>query len=298
MSEFAALMVLVAATLWGSSGLFVNVLTAAGLTGIQMTTVRLCVVFAVTLLLILFTDREKLRIAPRDLIWFALNGLAGIFLFSLCYTYTIQLTSMATAAVLLYLMPSIVMLYCVLVKHEPFTARKGFCLLLSFAGCALVSGAGSGMAISAQGLVFGLISAVLYASYSLLVSGPLRQYHPLTCTLYTFLFAAVFALTYAIPFGDMAGAMRIFAAQPQMLAVNLLLGVLCSTVTYLLYSTALQYMPASSASILATFEPVAAALLGFLLLHEPLTAFSLAGIACELAALILLRLPQHTSKKA
>ena len=66
-------------------------------------------------------------------------------MFGLFYTSSIQLVGMGTAAVLIYLMPSLVMLFSVVFLHEKFTPGKGLCLVLSLLGCALVSGVAGGV---------------------------------------------------------------------------------------------------------------------------------------------------------
>ena len=77
-------MVLAAATLWGSSGLFINLIAETGLTGSQITALRLVMVPIMVLVFLLITDRSKLRIQRKDLGWMVLNGIIGIFVFNLC----------------------------------------------------------------------------------------------------------------------------------------------------------------------------------------------------------------------
>lgn len=50
-------------------------------------------------------------------------------------------------------------------------------------------------------------------------------------------------------------------------------------------------------TIAATFEPVAAALFGFVLFNQTMDGFGIAGIVCELAALVLLQMPARTNQK-
>ena len=57
-----------------------------------------------------------------------------------------------------------------------------------------------------------------------------------------------------------------------------------------LYTAALKTISASRASIAATFEPVAAALFGLVLFGQKMDGFGVAGIVCEIAALVLLHL--------
>ena len=136
----AVLMVLMAAACWGANGIFINILTAYGVNGTQMTLVRMASMAILTGIWLAAKTPVALKIDLRDLVWFALAGALGLFMFGLFYTYSIQLVGMGTAAVLIYLMPSLVMLFSIVFLHEKFTPGKGLCLVLSLLGCALVSG--------------------------------------------------------------------------------------------------------------------------------------------------------------
>ena len=141
----AVLMVLLAAACWGANGIFINILTAYGVNGTQMTLVRMASMAILTGIWLAAKNPAALKIDLRDLVWFVPAGALGLFMFGLFYTYSIQLVGMGTAAVLIYLMPSLVMLFSVVFLHEKFTPGKGLCLVLSLLGCALVSGvAGAG----------------------------------------------------------------------------------------------------------------------------------------------------------
>lgn len=292
MKKTASLMVLAAATLWGSSGLFIDRIARTGLSGAQMTAVRLCMVPIFVAALLYFTDRRQLHVDGKDMPFQILNGIVGIFVFNLCYTYAIRLVGMATAAVLIYLMPSLVMLYSVLFLGERFTARKGLCLVLSLVGCGLVSGLADGFTMNAMGLIMGLISALCYALYNILVVTRLKKYSSFTNVLYPFAFAAVAAVAYVAVCGEFPGTVETILRRPDALAWCAALAVCCSVASYWLYNTAVKTVGAGHAAIIATFEPVAAALLGLVILHERLTVWSVLGIGCELTALILLNLPE------
>lgn len=285
-------MVLAAATLWGSGGLFINLIAETGLTGSQITALRLAVVPVLVFVFLLLTDRSKLRVQKKDLGWMVLNGIIGIFVFNLCYTYAIQWTGMATAAVLLYLMPSLVMLFSVLFLKERFTLRKGLCLVLSLLGCGLVSGLAEGFTVNPAGLAVGLISAVCYTFYNILVATKLKSYSSFTNVLYPFVFAAIAAWGYVLLRGEVPGMLAVTVSDPRCLPMCVLLALCCSVLPYWLYNTAMKTIPPSRASIIATFEPVAAALLGLVFLHQKLSVFAVAGIGCELVALVLLNLPE------
>lgn len=290
----ASLMVLAAATLWGSSGLFITLIGRTGLSGVQLTAVRLCMVPVMVFLFLYFTDRKQLHVQKKDLPFMLLNGIVGIFVFNLCYTYAIQWTGMATAAVLIYLMPSFVMLYSVVFLGERFTGRKALCLVLSLLGCGLVSGMAEGFTVNAMGLIMGVIAAFCYALYNILVATRLKKYSSFTNVLYPFAFAAVMGVLYAALRGELPGIAAAAVQRPESIALCAGLALCCSVMSYWLYNTAVKASSASRAAIIATFEPVAAALLGWVILHQSLSVFSVVGIGCELAALVLLNLPEKT----
>ncbi len=175
MKRLAPLLVLTAAVLWGANGLFVAPLQDAGLSGTQITCARF-ISAATGAFAICAAKRCSLRIGSlRDATWFALNGVAGVFLFGLFYTYAIQATGMATAAVLIYLMPSFVMAFSVFTRREPCTARKVLCLAMSLLGCALVSGvAAPGASVAPVGVLFGVLAALFYACNNIVQAGRSR----------------------------------------------------------------------------------------------------------------------------
>ena len=104
----AVLMVLLAAACWGANGIFINILTAYGVNGTQMTLVRMASMAVLTGIWLAAKNPAALKIDLRDLVWFVPAGALGLFMFGLFYTYSIQLVGMGTAAVLIYLMPSLV----------------------------------------------------------------------------------------------------------------------------------------------------------------------------------------------
>ena len=102
--------VLLAGIFWGSMGLFVRQLNAAGLYAIDVMQLRvLASAIFVGLYLLLF-DRQKLRLRPRDIWCFAGSGICSLMLFSWCYFTGMQAASLAVMAVLLYTAPVFVML--------------------------------------------------------------------------------------------------------------------------------------------------------------------------------------------
>ena len=168
--------------------------------------------------------------------------------------------------------------------------------VLSLLGCALVSGVAGGVTLDAGGVAYGLGAALCYTLQNILLATKLKKYSPMTNLFYMFLFSAAASLVFTAAAGELPGVAYILTT-PGALAANLGLGLVCSLAAQWLYTAALKTIPASRASIAATFEPVAAALFGLVLFGQKMDGFGVAGIVCEIAALVLLQLPAPAKRK-
>lgn len=285
--KLSVLLVLAAAAMWGCIGIFVRHQNALGFDAKQITSVRCLTCSLLILMWILVTDRSKLKIKRNDFGWFLANGILSIYIFNTAYQAAITLVSLSTAVVLLYTAPAFVMLMSVLFFHEKFTGVKGLCLVLCIGGSALVSGIAGGMELNLPGVGLGLVSGIGYALYSIFSSVILKKYHPFTNIFYTFLIAGIAgALT-----SDAAGTFRMMAGSAEAFLWMVSGGVVTGFLAYAAYTTALQYMNASKAAILASLEPVVATLVGIFVYGETVTLTGGIGILMVFLALVLSNLP-------
>lgn len=285
MKRLAIGAVVAAATLWGLMGLFVRRFHAAGLGSLEITQLRITAGLAFSGVYLLLFHREKLRVRPRDLWCFFGTGVVSLLLFSYCYFRTITLTSLAVAGVLLYTAPVFVMLLSALLFRERITPRRLLALALAVAGCALCSGAGGGEPLDARALLLGLGSGFFYALYSIFGRFAIRRgYDSWTITCYTFLFCALGCA----PLSDWGAIGAALSAEPSLWLLAAAMGLLTGFAAYLLYTWGLERIESSRASILASVEPVVAALVGVLVFGETLTLPAALGIALVLGAIALL----------
>jgi len=288
-----SLFVLSAGALWGLLGVFSRLLGAAGFDSGGVLIVRcgiaaLC--FGVTLLV---RDPGIFKVRLRDFWCFFGAGICSLLLFMYCYVNTIAMTSLSTAAILLYTAPSMVMLMSLAIFKERLTATKVLALLMAFAGCCLVSGLGDGEgALSALGVAYGLLSGFGYALYSIFARLAMdRGYNSLTVNFYSCLLAALGA---ALVWGP-AETVRLMFAGWENFLLCLASGVVTCYLPYLLYTRGLAGMEAGRASIMASVEPVVATIAGMVIFDEKLTPSGGLGIALVLAAIAILNL-KHTVK--
>lgn len=285
--------VLIAAACWGCIGVFFKGLTAAGFTSMQVVAIRTTTAALCFALLLLCTNRSQLKVRPKDLHLFFGTGVCSLLLFNFCYFNAIALSSMAVAAVLLYTAPIFVMVMSAIFFHERITPVKVVALALTFGGCILVTGIGSGSSsISTAAILFGLGSGFFYGLYSIIAKVALERYSSSTVSLYTFLFAALGSL----PLSGIWRAVPLFADWRVWLN-GLGIGVLCCLIPYVFYTKGLAHIEGSKASIMATLEPAVATILGMVLFHEQMALGKALGMLLIFSAIVLLNIQLPTSTK-
>ena len=281
----SAACVLLAGTLWGSMGLFVRKLNAVGLYALDIVQLRIAISLILVGLYLLIFARDNLRVRLRDLWCFAGTGIVSLLLFSWCYFSGMQEASLSVMAVLLYTSPAFIVLLSVLLFRETLTRQKLLALVLTFTGCCLVSGLGSGSAVSMKGLLLGLGSGFFYALYSIFSRYAIeRGYGSWTITFYTFLFCLLASAPLA-HWGLIASALSSGVSVP---VYALLMGLLTGFLAYIFYTKGLEGMESSRAGILASVEPVVGTIIGTLVFHEPLPVQSVLGIALVLGGIVVL----------
>lgn len=283
MKKFSAILVMIAGFCWGLIGVFSKTLSSLGFSPIQITALR-CIVTALSLGIYLFIfDREKLKVRFRDIHHFIETGIFSIVLFNICYFITVDTVSLSVAAILLYTAPCIIMLLSVPLFKEKLTIVKVLSLIMSFAGCVLVTGLGTGTKMPLIGILTGLGSGLGYALYTIFGRYALKKYHPFTVTFYTFLVAALGIVFFSNP-SQTAG---LIVAKPSSLLFILLLGIVSTLVPFLCYTKGLEGLEAGTASIIACIEPMIAAIAGVTIFHEQLTLGDIIGIVLIFTAVIL-----------
>ena len=287
-------LILTAASGWGVIGLFSRPLTAAGLTALQVTFVRSVITLIGMGLTLLIKDRSLFQVKLRDCWVFLGTGLVSIVFFNVCYFTTIQMTTLATASILLYTAPCFVMLMSAVFFKEQITARKLGALALAFGGCVLVSGLGIGGGITPFGLLAGIGSGVGYATYSIFGKVALKKYHTFTVIFYTFVVSTVCLA----PFVHMSQLVRAVAASPSAPWLALGLGVISTLMPYVCYTTGLENVEAGRASVLAFAEPMVATLAGIVVFHERLHVLNAVGIVLIFIAIVLLSVPARKKEGA
>jgi DME family drug/metabolite transporter len=283
-------LVAAAAVLWGSIGIAVRSIDAAGIGALEASAWRAGLAFCGLFTVGLLSGRIPLRVASQDLGLFAVYGFVSVALFFVLYFDAIRRTSMATAAILLYTAPTWVALLSCFVLGESLSRSKLVALVLAFCGCGLVVRAydPEALRLNLVGILLGLGSGFTYGLYSIFGKLALRRYEPGTVLLYALGFGTLFL----VALGLLAGLSPARFAPGHVLRAGgaiLYLGLVATLLPHWLYIAGLRSLEASRATVVATLEPVVAAVLGYALLGERLDPPQLLGGLLVLASIRLVQ---------
>jgi len=272
----AVLSVLAGATLLGSLGFWGRMVFRFEPDPMLVVTWRALIGAAGLALILGLTRPRLLQIQPRDVPFFALLGFVGITLNFWFYFSAFKFTTLAVAITLLYTYPAFVALLSTIFLKERLTSAKGVAVVVALVGSALVAQVHQAewLRLNLRGVLFGLLAGLTASSYSIFGKRALFRYPPWTVILYAFLTGGLF-----LAVGS--GSRLLAALEYPGIAWAWILGMALvpSLGGYALYTLGLRDLPASQASVIATWEVVTAAVLGWIFFGEHLTSIQFIGAA-------------------
>jgi drug/metabolite transporter (DMT)-like permease len=230
-----------------------------------------------------------LALLRRERLWWGRRS-AGFVLMGLLYVgqaaaYFTSLKTIpaAVTSILLYLYPALVMLMAAAFLGERLTRVRVLALLIAGAGVFTVvnplgSGGGS---IDSIGLLFGLSTAAIYATYILVGRALLRDVPAVAATASI---ATTAGITLAVV-GAAGGQLRPLSAGGWALALSM--AVVATAIPATMFLAGLARVGATRAAIISTLEPATTVVLATLMLGENLGPLRLVGGAMILTAAVV-----------
>jgi len=228
---------------------------------------------------------SRVRFARRDVLPIALLGIGQFGVLIALLNWGLARIPSGRAALIFATTPVLAMLLAAALGHERLTAVKAAGVLLSLGGVAMAVGeraAPAGAVPGWAGEAAVLASALTAAVCSVLYRPYLRKYPALPVGAFAMLASVAFLSILAAGEGFYAGLPRLTPGG--WLAVAFI-GV-GSGAGYFWWLWALAHAPATRVTVCLGLSPITAALLGGLLLAEPVsggTALGLAGVVLGLA---------------
>lgn len=273
---------LAAAGMWALNGSISRELLDDGVDAARLAQLRSAGAWALLVVALAVARRDLLRVRRADLPALAFLGVAGLAFVHATYFVAIERLQIGVALTIEYLAPLLLLLW-LRFRHGRRLGRGLWgAVALSVAGCFLAVRGFDVGALDAVGLLAAFGAALSFAIY---IAGAERAGHrhaPATTLAWAFGFASLFwalaAPWWDFPLGDFGSAEAVALALG-VIVVGTLLPFVCMV-------AAVRHIPAPRAAIVATLEPVLAAVFAWVFHDEGLAAVQVAGGALVLAAVV------------
>lgn len=199
--------------------------------------------------------------------------------------WSIQLTSVANATLLANFAAIFVALFTWVVLRQPLSRRFVGALAAAIAGTALLVGASFQVSTTAfRGDLLGVLTAVFYAGYLLSIKRLRIRFSTATVMLQTGLVSALLLGVLAAATGE-----QLLPVSRRGWLVLVALALISHVCGQSLIAYASRHLPVTFSSLGLLVQPVAATVAAWLLLHETITAWQLAGGLLVLVAIAIAR---------
>ncbi|GEK34255.1 DMT family transporter [Kurthia sibirica] len=290
------LLVILGAVFWGVGGTVAQKLFQDYAIDVNwLVTIRLLIA-GFSLLILQFFLKERAQIVQ---IWQNKKRACHLIIFSLFGVLAVQYTYMASikngnaavATLLQYLAPTIIVIYMLLRKQEKLNIRDIIVVTLSLFGCLLLltNGDISTLSVSNKAILWGVLSGIALAFYTLNAAHLLRQFDSLVVVGWAMLIGG-FLLSFVHPPWQMN-----FTALPLVGYFYLFFIIFFGTMlAFWFYIESLQSLSPKETSLLGSLEPLAAVLTMVFWLNEPFGIFQWCGMFCLLSVMVLLAFGKKT----
>ena len=284
------------AILFSLNGSMARVLLDDGVDAARLSQLRSAGSWLILLVVLSTTRPDLLRVNRRELPGLALLGVVGLAGVHATYFLAIDRLEIGPAVTIQYLAPLLLLVWLRLFHGRRPPGSLWGAVALSLAGCFLVVRAYDPGALDAVGVAAAFGATLTFAIY---LVGSERQglvSEPVTTLFWAFGFASAFwalvAPWWTFPFGGLAPAGNL------LLAIAIVVGG--TLVPFICMVAALRHIPAPRAAVVATLEPVLAAVFAWIIHDEALAGIQIAGGAAVLAAVAWVQAnpPDHEAEAA
>ncbi|WP_155592521.1 DMT family transporter [Lysinibacillus cavernae] len=282
------LLVLLAAILWGMTGTAQTFLDQ-GISPLAVATVRSAI--GGGLLLAITISLRKINFLNWSWKWTILAAIS-IALFQGLFFSSIRLTGVAIGTVATIGSAPVFsgVLEWIIWKTRP-TVVWGLATLMTIIGCLLLFMNNGDETVHSDGFGLALCAGLSFAFYTNISKKLMAQEDALPAVAMTFSLCTIFLLPFSLENGVA------WLGNIHNLWTMLFMGIMCTSVAYLLFLNGLQKISSSTAVTLSLAEPLTAAILGVFLVGEQLSILSWLGVAMLLGGIVVLTIGGRKKRK-
>ena len=271
-----------AATMWALNGSLARFLLDDGVPAARLAQLRSLLSWLILVAALALTRPGLLSVKRQDVPRLAFLGIGGLALVHASYFYAIERLEIGVALTIQYLGPLLILLWLRLVHRRHLPRSLWAAVALSVAGCFLVVRAYDAGALDGRGIAAALVAAASFAVYLVASERSGHRYEPATTLAWGFGFASLF-WAFAQPLWSFP--LRDFESLDHV-ALGLGVAVVGTLLPFAMMVTAVRHIPASRAAVIATLEPVLAALIAWPVHGQSLAAVQVAGGLLVVAAVV------------
>lgn len=153
---------------------------------------------------------------------------------------------------------------------------------MSVIGCSLLFLNKDALTVNPIGVTFSLIAGLAFATYTIVSKAVLTKVEAIPAVAMTFSMSALMLMPFIWSFDNS------WIAEPSNISIVLYLGLMTTSVAYILYLKGLHKVPSSSAVTLSLGEPLTAAVLSVFWVGQVLSTLSWVGVLLLLGGIVVL----------
>lgn len=219
-------------------------------------------------------------------------GLVGMLSVQYTYMASIQSGNAAVATLLQCLAPIMIIIYLILRKHLVITQKDLVTICLALVGCffLLTNGSISQLSVPKISIVWGLLSGIALAFYTLYAIPLLKKYDSLVIVGWAMIIGG-FGLSFIHP--PWQSDFKNWTLETYLYLIFVIL--FGTMIAFWFYIESLQSLSPKETSLLGSLEPLAAIVTTVFWLKEPFGFFQWIGTACIIGLILLMTLNRKST---
>ena len=284
------LLLLILGGIWGSSFIFLKIVTPVA--GVNMT-VSFRIILAAVAMLIVVLLMKKLPDYRKYWKEYLLLALLNLIIPFALLTYSVNHLPSSTVAILNATTPLFALAIGSGWLNEKFTLGKLFGVVIALSGLVILLG-WMPLVITNEVLLsvaFSLLAALSYAIAGVFIKSKMNEPQPIKTATGQVTAGALVLLPVFF-------TQDVYNAGGEILGGLLALGLMCTALAYILFFQLIQRVSSTNASLVTVLVPVFSTLWGVIFLNEPVTSPFLIGLALIVVSLVMILSSGSKSKVA